>query len=581
MNLKDIVVLVIDCQATGASPEKGSLLELGWARVSSSGKNTPKARIRSYLLQLNDEEKIPRRVKRITGISEKDLSGADKPEEIWERLLKTAKGIIRQNKMESCPVVIHFARYEKKFLEDLHRTYSQDTKFPFKLICTYEITRRLLPELPRKGLRAVAGFLGYSVDEMRRSGFHVPATIFIWREMVKLLRKDHSVKTLDDLVYWIEKTKPKTSSGRAFPMEREIRLNLPSAPGVYRMCISSGDIVYIGKATNLKQRVNSYWQKRSFQDEKTIEMLTQVRSLKVTQTMTSLEAALLESDEIKLKSPPYNIALREKRRDVWFFSRDLGKSSNRYESGYPVGPVISEDLLIPFHSLTVLLDPEQSIKYNKEVRKRILGISHDYAPQMIMFKHGVKHFREKHEEILRTHPPGSAIRIIANRLSRERFLGSDLLEKLDDRSDSETEQTDGMPKPRWTPEKISRIIENNLVYGLEAIRKARWYSLISESSISWNMRAGSGAERRVIVLEKGQVLTRETIKARDDIPVPPGSGKHSGEKQQNFDLITYDRMRVLTTELRRLLSDGRNVGIRLSNSGIIEKEKLDHVLSMI
>ncbi len=580
MHLKEITVIVLDCQATGASPDKGSLLELGWARASSSCSNGIKPRIRSYLLQLDNEDEIPRRVKRITGISEEDLKKAEPAADIWDRLQSTVKGVNRENRLSICPVVIHFARYEKKFLQDLHRKFSPEKKFPFRIICTYEIVRRLLPELPRKGLRAAAGFLGYSVEEMRRTGYHVPATIFIWRELVSRLTGDHKIKTLDELDHWIEKTKPGAALSRTFPMERELRLKLPPAPGVYRMCRGNGDIVYIGKATNLKQRVNSYWQKRSFQDEKTIEMLTQVRSLKVTQTVTSLEAALLESDEIKLKAPPYNIALRDKERSVRFLSRDLKKSSDFSAPGFPIGPVISEQMFLSISTLADLITTDSKIIYNRELRKKILGISDQYAPEMILFKHGINMFIKKHSGLINTGSLGGLWRI-GYLLRKEKLLRSSIIKDLDNLTEDKEDENNEIEKSGWTPEKICRFIESNIINGIESVRKSRWYSIVSESAISWDIKNKKSGTRRLIVLKNGRIVSRETLNKGDITPSPSGTGKDRYVKMKNFDLITYDRMRVLTTELRRLSSGSRNVEIRLSNLGVITPDKLETVLSFI
>ena len=67
-------------------------------------------------------------------------------------------------------------------------------------------------------------------------------------------------------------------------MKREIRLNLSEKPGIYRMLRSNGDLLYIGKATSLKHRVNSYFRQKGSQAEHILEMLSQATDLDVTLT---------------------------------------------------------------------------------------------------------------------------------------------------------------------------------------------------------------------------------------------------------------------------------------------------------
>jgi hypothetical protein len=99
-------------------------------------------------------------------------------------------------------------------------------------------------------------------------------------------------------------------------MPREIRLSLPDGPGVYRLLRSNGDILYIGKAASLHDRVNSHFRKQHGIHERTLEMLSQARAIAFEATATPLEAALLEADEIKRHRPPYNIAPYGSRRRI-------------------------------------------------------------------------------------------------------------------------------------------------------------------------------------------------------------------------------------------------------------------------
>jgi len=86
--------------------------------------------------------------------------------------------------------------------------------------------------------------------------------------------------------------------------------NLPTSPGVYRMLNEHGDVLYVGKAKNIRKRVTSYAnpQRQSIRIQR---MIAQTIELEIVKTETEAEALLLESDLIKRYAPRYNILLRD------------------------------------------------------------------------------------------------------------------------------------------------------------------------------------------------------------------------------------------------------------------------------
>jgi excinuclease ABC subunit C len=85
---------------------------------------------------------------------------------------------------------------------------------------------------------------------------------------------------------------------------------LTTRPGVYRMLSAQGEIMYVGKARNLKSRVSSYFAGKG-QNAKTMAMVEQIAGIDVTATASDTEALLLEFNLIKQHRPRYNISLRD------------------------------------------------------------------------------------------------------------------------------------------------------------------------------------------------------------------------------------------------------------------------------
>ncbi len=119
---------------------------------------------------------------------------------------------------------------------------------------------------------------------------------------------------------------------------------LPNLPGVYKMLNKSGEILYVGKAKSLKNRVNSYFAK-TIEHPKTQALVQRIDDIEIIITRSETEALLLEQNLIKNHRPPYNIILRDDKSYLYIYvSTDkfprlgIGRGKGNHVQGRFFGP---------------------------------------------------------------------------------------------------------------------------------------------------------------------------------------------------------------------------------------------------
>jgi len=328
MNLKRSKFLYLDCQTTGMRPPAGHLLEFAWAYGSTEDEPMPV----SHLIQLPADHELPRKISEITGIEPEHMAEAHALEEVFAKF-QAAIQAMPEPKM----AIIHYAQFEKPYLADLFARFAQLNEIPFTILCSHQMCKRLLPNLPSQNIRGAAGFFGLAPNGLKRAAHHVEATHRIWRGLVDEAAK-HGLEDLQSLQDWLAKTPSQKVTRYEYRLDKIKRLELPDCPGIYRMISKSGEVLYVGKATSLKSRVNSYFRGKKDRDRRKLEMLAQVYDLRTTSCATPLEAAIMESDEIKRLNPPYNVVLKRGRRHLMFYNRDFSRASATQSAEFSQGP---------------------------------------------------------------------------------------------------------------------------------------------------------------------------------------------------------------------------------------------------
>jgi DNA polymerase III subunit epsilon len=523
MRLDTLPVLAIDCQASGASPTYGEVLEIGWSLVSDEPAG-------AHAFWTKIERAVPHPIRKLTGWEPSFLEHAIDPIEAWRAMLSTEAPIAPR------PTVIHWAQFELPFLRDLHLRDGGEEPFPIDVVCLHRAAARLFPGLPRRNIRALAGHLGHSAEMLRRARGHVEATAFVWRAILPKLEA-HGVTTWDELKTWLAEAPSARSprpGARAFPLAREKRKALPDAPGVYRFVRPNGDVLYVGKAASLKKRVASHYTLAAGARaaDRALEMLSQAHDVLVTATETCLEAALLEADEIKRIDPPYNVQLRAGDRSAWFASRSWDDVSDVPDERYVVGPLPSRRAIAGVAAMRALCEGRGAS------HAAVLGVPSAFAPDRALFE-------EVWRTFVRDHALGGDV--------RRRLL--DAAARIDPKSLESDDESDAWDAPR-----VRRHLDRTLATEGGLIRRARALRLLTHAHVAF--REIKQERIRHLVIADGRIAERSTRDSFEpaEAPMRPPS---RGIRARTFDAAAYDRLRVLWTELRRVADEGGAVVVRV------------------
>lgn len=510
--MKNLDVYFIDLQTTGARAGEAFILEMAFAHCSG--------REDSFLVELPPETILHPRIQMVTGIEESDMQNAIS----FPAAIKRLKDFIPAGSI----VVIHYAQFERPFLEAAFATL--ETSWPFEIICTNEIAKRLYPNLPSRGIKAMAGYFGHDSGDFKRSAGHVQATVIIWQAIAEELQK-RGLATLPELKNWLLSTPKAKKSKYEYPLPKEKRLALPDSPGVYRMLNKDRKVLYVGKATSLHHRVNSYFRGQKGRDSFKLEMLSQVMDLEITVCESPLHAALLETDEIKRLNPYYNIALKEGKRTLAFFDRTFSSTAHARDEIHTIGPFSNSMVFDSLMCLTEWIRTE-----GPDSLPPATMFYEEMDP--VLIREGFHQFCSDHRldpVCLNNMRPVIAMGLI---WYRQLLKSTETESEMETQSDTDADENeDNETDEIVTAENIAAKFKRHFIRAGMAYLRVQNMRRMMNAQIEFRLKNKKKAKLKLI---NGQIVT-------------PGKQLLSeSEVWKLYPIETYDRLTVLLTELNKL-----------------------------
>ena len=246
---------------------------------------------------VNPEQKIPHFITNLTGITDAMVRTAPKFYEIAKKIAEITKDTI---------FVAHNVNFDYNIIRDEFKSLGFD--FKRKKLCTVRLSRKIIPGLSSYSLGNICSAEGIEIAARHRAKGDAEATVELFR---RLIIRDHKF-TINSFL------NAKSREATLPPLlDKQVVDTLPEKHGVYYFKNEKKEVIYVGKANNIKQRVISH-----FYDKKKKErtMCLETADISYTETGSELIALLHESSEIKHLYPKFNRAQRKAGEAVGLFS---------------------------------------------------------------------------------------------------------------------------------------------------------------------------------------------------------------------------------------------------------------------
>ncbi|MFN2389488.1 MAG: exonuclease domain-containing protein [Actinomycetota bacterium] len=321
--LSEVTFCVIDLETTGGSPQGSAITEIGALKVLRGEV------VGTFHTLVDPRTRVPPAIRLLTGIDDALLAGAPPIGAVLPSFLEFVRDAV---------LLAHNARFDVGFL-DAALARASYPRLANRVVCTARLARRILAgEVPNHKLSTLTERLRCAHRPEHRAFADVLATTDLLHHLIERVA-GFGVTTLDDLLAM--------SATRVDGTFSKITLarDLPRAPGVYRFVSAGGTTLYIGKATDLRARVRSYFygDPRS----KIRNLLRETQAIETDTYATMLEAEIAEARAIASERPRYNGT--GKRSGTWYLKLAVQRAVPRLhacrvpkdDGGIYIGPFVS------------------------------------------------------------------------------------------------------------------------------------------------------------------------------------------------------------------------------------------------
>jgi DNA polymerase III subunit epsilon len=314
--LEDATYVVVDLETTGLRPGQSGICEIGAVRLRGFQVDGV------FETLVNPGLPIAEGASAVTGLRNEHLRGAPRPAEAVRSFLAFAGDAV---------LVAHNARFDLAFL-DRETELLTGSRIGAPVVDTVRLARRLLAgRVQGFGLAQLAWFLGTAERPCHRALPDARATAELLLALIGLAQ-ERGARTVADL------SALAATRTRRLLDKRHLAFGAPTRPGVYRFLGRNGQVLYVGRARDLRARLRSYF--RSDRQRPAVEAaLAAAESIEWQVTGSELEAALEELRLIRELRPPGNARVSRPERQVWLRAR--GDSVVASVRPSPVGPLRS------------------------------------------------------------------------------------------------------------------------------------------------------------------------------------------------------------------------------------------------
>lgn len=281
--LHEVTFCVLDLETTGGSPADDRICEVGALKVRGG-------QVLGALHSLVDPQRgIPPFITMLNGLTDSTVHAAPTIAAVLPSLLEFAEGTV---------IVGHNIRFDISFLDAACERLGYP-RLTHPRVCTAALSRRLVhDQVPDCRLSTLASRLRLDHQPSHRAFEDALATVDL---LHVLLERAGGLGTfaLDDLLVLHRQ------AGSPSAAKLKLTEHLPRSPGVYAFRAGTGKVMYVGKATNLRARVRSYFADSRRTVAGLLRATTSIDHLVCTST---LEAAVLESRLLQRLAPPSNVA---------------------------------------------------------------------------------------------------------------------------------------------------------------------------------------------------------------------------------------------------------------------------------